>query len=176
MEAVGSCETSVSFYETTRFSNTEGKHLHTRRLENLKSRFRYFSSFLFTALKCFRFLRIILHSFSHGPGTLSDKDSLGPVLTALNFSFTFFINFYSDFTYSLIYSFIYMFIQLLSHSSVMHLYQRSCILRCQVCMNSSRLFKACCNVIDQKGALHGSGLTAQYSVNVIFSVQAKSTV
>jgi hypothetical protein len=39
MEAAGTYETSVNFYQTTRRSNPEDSHLHTRRRENLKSHF-----------------------------------------------------------------------------------------------------------------------------------------
>jgi hypothetical protein len=37
MEAVGTSETSVNFYQTTRRNIPEDSHLHTRRRENLKS-------------------------------------------------------------------------------------------------------------------------------------------
>jgi hypothetical protein len=37
MEAASTSETSVNFYQTTRHSNSEDSHLHTRRRENLKS-------------------------------------------------------------------------------------------------------------------------------------------
>jgi hypothetical protein len=37
MEAASTSETLVNFYQTTRRYNPEDSHLHTRRLENLKS-------------------------------------------------------------------------------------------------------------------------------------------
>jgi hypothetical protein len=37
MEAASTCKTSVNLYQTTRCTNPEDSHLHTRRLENLKS-------------------------------------------------------------------------------------------------------------------------------------------
>jgi hypothetical protein len=37
MEAASTFETSVNFYQTTRFNNPEDRHLHARRRENLKS-------------------------------------------------------------------------------------------------------------------------------------------
>jgi hypothetical protein len=37
MEAVSTPETSVNVYQTTRCNIPEDRHLHTRRLENLKS-------------------------------------------------------------------------------------------------------------------------------------------
>jgi hypothetical protein len=37
MEAVSISDTSVNFYETTRFNIPEDSHFHTRRRENLKS-------------------------------------------------------------------------------------------------------------------------------------------
>jgi hypothetical protein len=37
IESVSTSETSVNFYETTRRNIPEGRHLHTRRRENLKS-------------------------------------------------------------------------------------------------------------------------------------------
>jgi hypothetical protein len=37
MEAASTLETSVKFYQTIRYYNPEDSHLHTRRLENLKS-------------------------------------------------------------------------------------------------------------------------------------------
>jgi UDP-N-acetylglucosamine 2-epimerase len=37
MEAAGTSETSVNFYQTTRHSNPEYSHLRTHRRENLKS-------------------------------------------------------------------------------------------------------------------------------------------
>jgi hypothetical protein len=37
MEAAGTSETSVNFYQTTRRNNPEDSHLHTCRCENLKS-------------------------------------------------------------------------------------------------------------------------------------------
>jgi hypothetical protein len=37
LEAAGTSETSVNFYQTTRSNNPEDSHLHTRRRENLKS-------------------------------------------------------------------------------------------------------------------------------------------
>jgi hypothetical protein len=37
MEAASTSETSVNFYQTTWRNNPEDSHLHTRRLENLKS-------------------------------------------------------------------------------------------------------------------------------------------
>jgi hypothetical protein len=37
MEAAGTSETSINFYQTTRRNNLEDSHLHTRRHENLKS-------------------------------------------------------------------------------------------------------------------------------------------
>jgi hypothetical protein len=37
MEAASISETSVNFYRTTQRNNPEDIHLHTRRLENLKS-------------------------------------------------------------------------------------------------------------------------------------------
>jgi hypothetical protein len=39
MEAASTSETSVNFYQTARRNNPEDSHLHTRRRENLKSRF-----------------------------------------------------------------------------------------------------------------------------------------
>jgi hypothetical protein len=36
MEAAGTSETSVNFYQTARRYNLEDSHLHTRRRENLK--------------------------------------------------------------------------------------------------------------------------------------------
>jgi hypothetical protein len=36
-EATSTSETSVNFYQTTRRNNPEDSHLHTRRLENMKS-------------------------------------------------------------------------------------------------------------------------------------------
>jgi hypothetical protein len=41
MEATSTSETSVNFYQTARGYNPEDSHLHTRRLENLKSYFAY---------------------------------------------------------------------------------------------------------------------------------------
>jgi hypothetical protein len=40
MEAVHTSETSVNLYQTTRRKISEGCHLHTRHLENLKSHYR----------------------------------------------------------------------------------------------------------------------------------------
>jgi hypothetical protein len=37
MEAASTSETSANFYQTTRRTDTEDSHLHTRRRENLKS-------------------------------------------------------------------------------------------------------------------------------------------
>jgi hypothetical protein len=37
MEAAGTSETFVNFYQTTRRYNTEGSRVHTRRHENIKS-------------------------------------------------------------------------------------------------------------------------------------------
>jgi hypothetical protein len=37
MERAKTSETSVNFYHTTRRNNPKDNHLHTRRLENLKS-------------------------------------------------------------------------------------------------------------------------------------------
>jgi hypothetical protein len=37
MEAASTSKTSVNFYQTTRRNTPEDSHLHTRRLENLKS-------------------------------------------------------------------------------------------------------------------------------------------
>jgi hypothetical protein len=37
MEAASTSEMSVNFYQTTRRNNPEDSHLHTRRLEDLKS-------------------------------------------------------------------------------------------------------------------------------------------
>jgi hypothetical protein len=37
MEAAGTSETPVNFYQTTRRNNSEDSHLQTRRRENLKS-------------------------------------------------------------------------------------------------------------------------------------------
>jgi hypothetical protein len=45
MEAVRISETSVNFYETTQRNIPEDSHLHTRRLENLKSYQISFSSY-----------------------------------------------------------------------------------------------------------------------------------
>jgi hypothetical protein len=39
MEAESTSETSVNFYQTTRFNNPEHSHLHTHHCENLKSQF-----------------------------------------------------------------------------------------------------------------------------------------
>jgi hypothetical protein len=39
MDAASTYETSVNFYQTTRRNNPEDSHLHTRRRENLKSRY-----------------------------------------------------------------------------------------------------------------------------------------
>jgi hypothetical protein len=41
METVGTSETSVNFYQTTRRNIPEDSHLHTRRRENLKSHQNY---------------------------------------------------------------------------------------------------------------------------------------
>jgi hypothetical protein len=39
METASISESSANFYQTTRRNNTEDSHLHTRRRENLKSRY-----------------------------------------------------------------------------------------------------------------------------------------
>jgi hypothetical protein len=39
MEAASKSETSVNFYQTTRRNKPKDSHIHTRRLENLKSHF-----------------------------------------------------------------------------------------------------------------------------------------
>jgi hypothetical protein len=39
VEAAGTSETLVNFYQTTRNNNPEDSHLHTHRRENLKSHF-----------------------------------------------------------------------------------------------------------------------------------------
>jgi hypothetical protein len=44
MEAASTAEMLVNFYQTTRRNNPEDSHLHTRRLENLKSHFVLFYS------------------------------------------------------------------------------------------------------------------------------------
>jgi hypothetical protein len=48
MEAAGTSETLVNFYQTTRRYNPEDSHLHTHRRENLKS------------YSCTKFARLIL--------------------------------------------------------------------------------------------------------------------
>jgi hypothetical protein len=43
IEVASTSETSVNFYQTTRRYNREERHLYTRRCENLKSYYSYFS-------------------------------------------------------------------------------------------------------------------------------------
>jgi hypothetical protein len=49
MEAARTSETLVNFYQTTRRYNPEDSHLHTHRLENLKS-YRVVTSPIYTVL------------------------------------------------------------------------------------------------------------------------------
>jgi hypothetical protein len=49
MEAASTSEASVNFYQTTRRNNREDSHLHTRRREYLKSKFRLLNDFGNTA-------------------------------------------------------------------------------------------------------------------------------
>jgi hypothetical protein len=50
MEAARTSEASVNFYQNARRNNLEDSHLHTRRRENLKSHYIYFTTLPITKI------------------------------------------------------------------------------------------------------------------------------